>query len=138
MIAKRVLALAFALCVAAPALAVDAGKAIGTFTIDGTTSPLAFAVETRKENLFDDKKQDTIIVLTDKPLGTTKPDDEIDLSLRARRGELVALALRLDGTKLINVTAFYKGLSGLVILPGFWFQHTPAKTSATLKLAQHD
>jgi hypothetical protein len=133
------IAVAAAAALATPAAAVDPGKASGTFAIDGTTTPLAFAVETRKENLFDDKKKDLVVVLTDKALGEAKPDDEVELSLRARRGELVALALRIDGVRLVNVAVSHKALKGVVVLPGAWFQYTAAKPgTGTLKLAKRD
>jgi hypothetical protein len=132
------LALALAIGLASPALAVDAGKASGTATIDGIATPLTFAVETRKENLFDEKKRDTVVVLTDKALGATRPDDEVELSLRARRGELLVLALRIDGDQLVNVTVSHKGLNGLVILPGAWFQFSSSKSGGTLLLAKRD
>ena len=122
-----------------PAVAADPGKAVGSATIDGTTTPLAFAVETRKENLFDEKKQDTVVVLTDRPLAATKPDDEVELSMRARRGELLVFAVRLDGTRIVNVTVSHKGLSGLVILPAGWFQYSASKADAgILKLPKRD
>lgn len=124
---------------ARPTLGADPGKAVGSATIDGTTTPLAFAVETRKDNLFDEKKRDTVIVLTDRPLGATKPDDEVELSLRARQGELLVFAVRLDGARIVNVTVSHKGLSGLVILPAAWFQYSAARANAgTLKLAKRD
>jgi len=132
------LALALAIGLASPALAVDAGKASGTSTIDGIATPLTFAVETRKENLFDEKKRDTVVVLTDKALGATRPDDEVELSLRARRGELLVLALRIDGDQLVNVTVSHKGLNGLVILPGAWFQFSSSKSGGSLLLAKRD
>jgi hypothetical protein len=138
MIPERLLALALAIGFASPAPAIDPGKASGTATIDGNVTSLAFAVETRKENLFDEKKRDTVVVLTDKMLGGTKPDDEVELSLRARRGELLAFALRVDRDKLVNVTVSHKGLNGLVILPGPWFQYTGARAGGTLKLAKRD
>jgi hypothetical protein len=124
MIRRTLVALALALGVAAPLSAVDTGRANGTVTIDGNTLPLPFAVETRKDDLFDEKKRDLVVVLTDKQLSATRPDDEIGLSLKARRGELVVLALRFDGNTLVNVTVSYKSLSGLIILPGAWFQYT--------------
>jgi hypothetical protein len=139
MIPGVLLALALAMGFASPALAVDAGKAGGTAAIDGIVTPLAFAVETRKENLFDQKRRDLVVVLTDKPLGAAKPDDEVELSLRARRGELLVFALRTDGHKLVNVTVSHKGLNGIVILPGSWFEYTSVRAGAgTLKLAKRD
>jgi len=119
-----------ALCVASSvpiARAAEPGKAVGTVTISGVTTPLAFAVETRKENLFDSKRQDVVVVLSDKPLGKTAAEDEIELSMRARTGELVVLALRIDGNKLVNVQMSHKGLSGIALLPGAWFQYNAAK-----------
>ena len=119
-----------ALCVASSvpiARAAEPGKAVGTVTISGVTTPLAFAVETRKENLFDSKRQDTVVVLSDKPLGKTAAEDEIELSMRARTGEFVVLALRIDGNKLVNVQMSHKGLSGIALLPGAWFQYNAAK-----------
>jgi len=76
--------------------------------------------------------------LTDKALGATRPDDEVELSLRARRGELLVLALRIDGDQLVNVTVSHKGLNGLVILPGAWFQFSSSKSGGTLLLAKRD
>jgi hypothetical protein len=128
-----------AVAAAAPGRAADVGTATGTATIDETTTTLAFAVATRKHNLFDDKKQDIVVVLTDVPLGATKPDDEVELALRARRGELVVVALRIDGTTLVNVTVNHKGLKGLVVLPGPWFQLTlTTPRIRTIRLAKRD
>src|SRR5262245_60868152 len=107
MIRNGFLAVTFALCIAGPAFAVDPGKASGTVTIDGTAMPLAVSVQTRKDNLFDDKKKDLVVVVSDKPLGVSKLDDEVELSMRARRGDLVVLAMRIDGSKLVNVTLSY-------------------------------
>ncbi len=135
-------ALAAALAAAAVA-AVQAGRASGTATVDGTAATMAYAVTTTKENLFDDSKRDTVVVISDRPLGDTAADDEVGLSLRARRGELLVLALRLDGTKLVNVSVSHKGLDGIALLPGSWFEYKPAKASGgtsagSLTLAKHD
>jgi hypothetical protein len=124
------------LMAAARAGAVQPGTASGTFTYDSTKVALSRAVETRVENLFDDKKQDTLVVLTDKPLGDIAADDDIGLSLRARTGEITALVLRVDGGKLVNVSAYHRGLAGKVLLPGAWFQYAGAARGAgSLKLA---
>ena len=119
--------------------AAEPGKAVGSFTFDSTTVPLAYAVETKVEGLFDSSKQDTLVVLTDKPLGATAPSDDIDISLRARKGEIAALMLRIDGAKLVNVSVFHKGLAGKIQLPGAWFDYKAAKPgTGTLKLAPRD
>lgn len=121
--------------VVTPVLAAEPGKAVGTVTIDKLTVNLSVATEAKVENLFDSKKQDTLVVLTDKPLGASRPDDEVGLSLRARTGELVVVALRLDGASLVNVKISHKGLSGFVTLPGAWFQYSGSKPGiGTLKL----
>ena len=136
---RGLLAVALALCGVGIALALDTGKASGDIAIDGTEFPLSFAVETRKDNLFDENKRDTVVVLTDKQLSATKPDDEIGLTVKARRGELVALALRIDGNTLVNVAVSHQALDRLVILPGAWFQYAAGNKpgSGTLKLAEH-
>ncbi|HET9704853.1 MAG TPA: hypothetical protein VFP85_12505 [Vicinamibacterales bacterium] len=120
-------------------IAAEPGKAVGSFTYDGNTVTLAHAVEARVEGLFDSSKQDLIVVLSDKPLGATAPGDDVDLSLRARKGELGALMLRIDGAKLVNVSVFHKGLSGKALLPGAWFDYKASKPgTGTLKLAPRD
>lgn len=120
-------------------IAAEPGKAVGSFTYDGNTVTLAHAVEAKVEGLFDSSKQDLIVVLSDKPLGATAPGDDVDLSLRARKGDLGALMLRIDGAKLVNVSVFHKGLSGKVLLPGAWFDYKAAKPgTGTLKLAPRD
>jgi hypothetical protein len=124
---------------AALTLAAEPGKAVGSFTYDGNTVTLAHAVETKVEGLFDSSKQDLIVVLSDKPLGATAPGDDVELSLRARKGDLGALMLRIDGAKLVNVSVFHKGLAGKVLLPGAWFDYKASKPgTGTLKLAPRD
>lgn len=138
-IRSLVFAAAFAVLAVSSARAAAPGKAAGTVTIDGATTTLAFAVESSKENLFDSKKNDTIVTLTDRPLGDTAAGDDVELSMRARRGDIVAVMLRIDGGKLVNVSLTYKGLSGVVKLPGAWFQYAATANSAgTLKLAKHE
>jgi len=121
------------------ARAADPGKAVGTFSYGSTTVTFVHAVETKVEALFDSSKQDTLVVLSDKPLGATAPSDDVELSLRARTGEVTALALRIDGSRLVNVGVFPKGLSGKASLPGAWFQYTAGKPgTGTLKLASRE
>ena len=56
---------AFVSALAAPASAADPGKAAGTVTIDGATTAMTLAVSSEAENLFDDKKKDTIVTIAD-------------------------------------------------------------------------
>lgn len=133
---SKFLAIASVIAVASATHAAEPGKAAGTLTFDATTVTLAYATLGKAENLFDDKKSDVLVVLTDKPLGTTAPDDDIDLSMRARKGDIAALMLRIDGARLVNVSVFHKGLSGKVILPGAWFEYSASKPGAgSLKMA---
>ena len=133
------LAVAFALLFVSLSAAAAPGKAVGTVSVDGTTTTLTLAALSSTENLFDSKKTDTIVTLTDKPLGDTAAEDDMGLSMKARRGDLVALMLRIDGDKLLNVGLMYKGLSGVVKLPGAWFQYAATgKGAGTLKLAKRD
>lgn len=121
------------------AFAADPGKAVGTVTIDGVTTTLTLAAESTTENLFDSKKTDTLITLTDRALGDVDANDDIGLSLRARRGDLVVVMLRIDGTKLANVSLMYEGLSGIDKLPGQWFQYAATgKSAGTLTLATRE
>jgi len=120
----------------APALAVQAGRASGTLTVDGKATTLAFATSGTAEDLFDSSKSDTIVVLSDRALEEVSPDDEVELHMRARSGKLVALALRLDGSKLVNVAVHASGLEGVELLPGVWFtSHGGAAGAGSLGLA---
>lgn len=133
------LSIAFGSLFAPVALAADPGKAVGTVTIDGVTTALTLAAESTTENLFDSKKTDAIITLTDRPLGDTAANDDVALSMRARRGDLVVVMLRIDGTRLVSVSLMYKGLSGIDKLPGQWFQFTATgKSAGTLKMARRE
>jgi hypothetical protein len=138
--AHRSVVALFIICLAAPLIAaIDAGKAAGTMSVDASTTALSHAAQSTAENLFDSSKRDTLVVLSDRPLGETAADDDIGLSLRARKGDLAVLMLRFDGSKLVNVRVMYKGISGEIILPGAWFQYTAAgKTAGTLKLAKRE
>lgn len=140
---QRVVTVFIAVCgiLASPLVssAVDPGKAAGTFTYGSTVVTLSHAVSVKVENLFDSAKKDTLVVLTDKPLGATAPDDDIELSLRARKGDITALMLRIDGSKLVNTAVFHKGLAGKSQLPGAWFQYTGSAPGAgSLKLATRE
>jgi hypothetical protein len=128
------------LCFLAPsARAADPGKATGTITIDGTTTTLTLAASSTAENLFDSKKSDTIITLTDRPLGDAQAGDDVSLSMRARKGDLVVVMLRIDGARLVNVSLMYKGLSGVEKLPGQWFTYAATgKNTGTLKLVKKE
>lgn len=120
-----------------PVGAIAPGKAAGTFTLDGTSTPLPVAVSTAVAGLFDESKKDTLVVLADRDLGDLAADDEVGMHVAAREGRLVALALRLDGAKLVNLTVHAAGLDGEIKLPGAWFTWKPSGPAAgSLALAE--
>jgi hypothetical protein len=136
---RLVIVIMLATLLAVPGLAAQAGRATGTVTLDGKVTTLAFATSAATENLFDDTKKDTIVVLSDRELGEIPPADMIELQMQARRGAIVALALRLDGAKLVNVAVHAAGLDGVSLLPGAWFTYKPgAGGSGSLGLARRE
>lgn len=121
------------------AFAVEPGQASGSLTVDGTTAKLAYATSTTTPNLFSDDKKDTLVVLSDRPLGDIAADDVVGLQLAARNGELTAVVLRLDGSKLVNAGVHAKGVDGVALLPGNWFTFKPAGAAAgSITLARHE
>jgi hypothetical protein len=131
--------LACAGCVAVAARAVEPSRASGTVTIDGTTATLAYATSTTVENLFDDSKRDILVVLSDRPLGDLAADDDVALQLAARAGRLVAIAVRADGPKLVDVAVHAKGVEGIQLLPGNWFTfHSTGQAAGTIRLARRE
>src|SRR5260221_11142764 len=62
---------------ASPALAADPGKSVGTITVDGVATPLTPADASSQERFFDSQKTDTVVTLTDHPLGDLDPRDDI-------------------------------------------------------------
>jgi hypothetical protein len=124
-------------------LAVEAGKASGTFTLDASSSTLAYASCYEGEDLYDSSRKNTFVVLTDAALGDTSASDDWTLAQRAKSGDLVVLTVRLDGAKLVNVRVNHKGVDGTIVLPGQWFTYRPAKAAAglaagSLTLAKRD
>lgn len=127
---RSVLLITLLLATAQLAAALEQGRARGSISIDGRAVELSTAVLSAEgeENLFDDSKRDSIIVLASQELGLTSPDDIVELSSRAADGELTALIVRLDGSKLVNVKLVHAGLSGVVILPANWFSYSHERT----------
>ena len=126
-----------------PALAAEPGRASGTVVLDGTTSALAFAVSHEEEDLYDSAKRNTAVVLLDREANSAVATDDWEIAQAAKSGGLVALALRLDGAKLVNVRVNAPDLNGTVVLPGQWFTYRPAsaaagQTSGSLQLAPHE
>lgn len=119
---------AIMLCFAPPVFAAEAGQAKGSVTIDGKSLTLAFAVSYEEEDLYDSAKKNTAVVLTDRAVDDAVAKNEWDIGQRAKQGELVALTLRLDGTKVVNVRVNHARADGTILLPGQWFEYSPAKT----------
>ena len=119
--------------------ALEPGTASGQAVINGKESKLTFASMSEGEDPFDSSKKNIYLLLSDKVLSDVSPDDDIELSMKARRGECVALRLRLEGGKLSTVSWFYPGLAGKVQLPGSWFDFTyPQIGNGSLKLISRE
>jgi hypothetical protein len=121
---------AFVWFIVHPLLAAEPGRARGTVTIDGTSSALAFAVSHEEEDLYDSAKNNTAVVLLDREAEAAVATDDWELAQAAKNAGLIALTLRLDGAKLVNVRVNAPGLDGTVVLPGQWFTYRPANASA--------
>jgi len=125
-----------------PLSAAEIGRASGTVTIDGKFLALAFAVSYEEEDLYDSTKKNTAVVLTDRAVDDAMAKNEWEIGQQAKNGEIVALTLRLNGTKLVNVRVNHAGVDGTLLLPGQWFEYSPVKTkndnaAGSLKLAKH-
>lgn len=132
-----------AVFIAQPLLAAEPGRANGTLTIDGQPHALAFAVSHEEEDLYDSAKKNTAVVLLDRAADASVATDDWEIARWAKQGELVAIALRLDGTKLVNVRLYCAGIEGTMVLPGQWFDYRPAaaaaeQTAGSLKLSAHE
>ncbi len=116
--------------------ALEPGTASGTVTLDQVITKLQFASSGTEENLFDSSKLDTIVAVTDRPLGGTSPADRFEISSQVGRGDLVAVVPRFAANKLVNVGFGLKGENSLILLPAQWFQSSfAADGSGTLKLS---
>lgn len=130
MILRRFLFSVLAMLLAASSPAVEPGRADGTFTLDGQTSTLAFAVSHEEEDLYDSAKMNTVVVLLDRDAEAAVATDDWQLAQAAKTAGLVSLALRFDGAKPVSSRLNAPGLNGTVVLPGQWFAYRPAGGSA--------
>jgi hypothetical protein len=77
-------------------------------------------------------------VLSSQPLTTDEAADDAALLARAKRGEIVTVAVRFDGRpkrgQLFNVAINHEGLSETALLPDVWFKHTFKGGDGTLTL----
>lgn len=118
------------------------GKVSGTVTINGTATTLVHAVRTTRRNPFNDFFNDTVVMLSDRPLTPEEAADDAALFARAARGELATVAVRFDGRpkrgQLFNVALNHKGLSETALLPDVWFKYTFKGGAGTLKLESRE
>ncbi|MBK7975269.1 MAG: hypothetical protein IPK07_18955 [Deltaproteobacteria bacterium] len=111
----------------APAL----GSATGRFTFDGKAVALTHAYAYTGENLFDAKKKDTFVVVTDRALPADQaPDDEVQLHVVAREGGVIALRLRIADGKAAGVALFHPAAEALLLFPAQAASHTPGPAAA--------
>ncbi len=98
-------------------------------TVDDATATLAFEASVATTKPYNAPDQETLVVLSDRTLNNTSPEDDLELAQRARKGELAALTIRLDGTRVVNVAFTHSRLRGTVVLPGSWFDFRPTKAA---------
>jgi hypothetical protein len=114
------------------------GKASGTLSINGTVTTVAHAIRTTRPNPFNDFFNDTVVMLSDRPITAEEATDDAGLYARAARGELVTVAVRFDGRpkrgQLFNVALNHKGLTETALLPDVWFKYTFKGGAGTLRL----
>ena len=131
--------LSLALGIAPPA---QTSRAVGTLTVDGTSTSLAHAARTTRPNIFNDFFADTVVVLSSQPLTAEEAADDAALLTRAKRGEIVTVAVRFDGRpkrgQLFNVAINHNGLTETALLPDVWFTHTFKAGAGTLKLERRE
>lgn len=106
-----VLALA-ALCPPAPALAQSAALAVNTatggITVNGNKTEFRYAYTVVKPSLAD-KKSETILTLTDKPLSVKSINDTFARSSEMRNNNVQILELTLDADKKVRSVDFNVG-----------------------------
>lgn len=131
------LGLALSLTQAGPA-----SRATGALMVDDASTSLTHAVRTTRPNIFNDFFSDTVIVLSSQPLTAAEAADDAALLARARRGEMVSVAVRFDGRpkrgQLFNVAINHAGLSETALLPDVWFKYTFKAGAGTLKLERRE
>lgn len=131
---------AFGLLLAASlaAQALTPGQAGGTLTVDGAAVTLAHATKTTRPNPFNDFFADTVVILSDRPVSEREAADDAALLARARKGELVAAAVRFDGRprrgQLFNVAIFARDLAEPALLPDVFFTSTFKGGQGTLAM----
>ena len=127
--------------VALPSLAGSPFNGSGTMTVDDSTSQLAFESSTVRPKPYGGLEKELFVLVSDRALGDTAPDDDVEVAQRAKAGDLAVLTLCLDGTRLVNVAFSHSRLHGTIVLPGSWFGFRSATTasgamSGSLRLAR--
>jgi hypothetical protein len=133
-VAPLLVALVLALALGQP----SESKGSGSITVNGVTTPLAYAIKTTRKNLFNDFFSDTVVVLSNQPVSQQEADDDAALLVRAQKGELITVIVRFDGRPkrgpLFNVALNHKGLLETALLPDVWFKYTFKAGAGTLKM----
>jgi hypothetical protein len=94
-----------------------AGKVEGRVSVNGKPATLTFVAAATVENLFDSKKRDVIVVLAGRAVpADIEADDDVMLSMHARKGEFRAVGVRIDSAKkVVNVKLFDQGIQGVLM-----------------------
>lgn len=94
-----VLSLGILLAILTPGVhAAQPAKASGTFTLDGVTYKITNVVSKTKENAFDEKKKDVVVLLTDK-LVAAKDFDFSEMNMQGNSGKIHGIMLNIDDQK---------------------------------------
>lgn len=115
---SAMLAAAFGLLMTSP-WAADAGadsadgKAVGTLTVNGTTTKVAFAYARSVPGFFDKNTNDTQVIVSDVPLDAAALADEFARIEMAKAGKLHAFEITIDATGTPISTAWrHDGFKG--------------------------
>lgn len=114
----------------------------GSLAIDGAPVELSHVIKTMRKNPFNDFFSDPVIILSNKPLSEGEAADDAALLARAKKGDIVAVAVRFDGRpkrgQLFNVGIAHEGLQETLLLPDVWFKYTFKEGKGTLTMAPRE
>jgi hypothetical protein len=118
------------------------GTASGTLTIDGRTFEITHAIRTSRRNVFNDFFSDHVVILSNVEVSAEEAAADAALVARARKGELVTVAVRYDGRprrgQLFNIAINHRDLSDTALLADVWFKHTFQGGKGTLSMDRRE
>ena len=122
--------------------AAQPGTVRGSIAVDGVATSLTHSVRITRPNTFNDFFSDTVVVLSSQPLTAAEAADDPVLVSRAKRGEIVTVAVRFDGRpkrgQLFNVAINHPELTETALLPDVWFKYAFKGGVGTLTLDRRE